>query len=235
MEAFITNQGKYSEGVLVGEWVRFPTTSEELHRVLDRIGIGQKNTDGEIYSKFFISDYDYEIELPGLSRLLSEHESLDELNYFASLIAAMSDEERNQLQAAFVLAGYTGGLKDFINLAQNLNCYDLYPDIYTPEDLRLQNLSNRDDIPEDLINYIDYEDYGRDISINENSAFSNYGYVVYNGSKFVEYYDGRAESIPEEYRITVRPTDPEQGAADNVLKPEVQRMEAQHVKRGRSM
>ena len=28
--AFITNLGKYNEGELVGEWVKFPTTAEEL-------------------------------------------------------------------------------------------------------------------------------------------------------------------------------------------------------------
>ena len=28
--AFITNLGKYNEGSLVGEWVKFPTTAEEL-------------------------------------------------------------------------------------------------------------------------------------------------------------------------------------------------------------
>lgn len=214
LQAFITNLGKYCEGVLVGEWVRFPATSEELQNVFERIGIGQKNTDGEIYSKFFITDYDYEIELPGLSKLLGEYESLDELNYFASLIAAMSDEERNQLQAAFVLAGYTGGLKDFINLAQNLDCYNLYPDILTMEDLGRHYLSDRDDIPEDLIDYVDYEDYGRDASINENGVFTSYGYVAYNNSKFVDYYDGKKESIPEEYRITVGTTSPEQVDTD---------------------
>ena len=32
-EAFITNLGKYNEGELVGEWVKFPTTSEELQQV----------------------------------------------------------------------------------------------------------------------------------------------------------------------------------------------------------
>ena len=34
--AFITNLGKYNEGELVGEWVKFPTTAEELKEVLDR-------------------------------------------------------------------------------------------------------------------------------------------------------------------------------------------------------
>ena len=27
-EAFVTNLGKYNEGMLVGEWVKFPTTEE---------------------------------------------------------------------------------------------------------------------------------------------------------------------------------------------------------------
>lgn len=39
-EAFVTNLGKYNEGELVGEWVHFPTTEEEMKKVLraDRIG-----------------------------------------------------------------------------------------------------------------------------------------------------------------------------------------------------
>ncbi len=31
--AFITNLGKYNEGALVGEWVKFPTTAEEQPNV----------------------------------------------------------------------------------------------------------------------------------------------------------------------------------------------------------
>ena len=34
-EAFITNLGKYNEGFLVGEWVKFPVTNEEMQAVLD--------------------------------------------------------------------------------------------------------------------------------------------------------------------------------------------------------
>ena len=33
--AFITNLGKYNEGALVGEWVKFPTTVEELMAIAD--------------------------------------------------------------------------------------------------------------------------------------------------------------------------------------------------------
>ena len=52
--AFITNLGKYNEGELVGEWVKFPTTAEELKEVFKRIGIGQKDDFGQPYEEWFI-------------------------------------------------------------------------------------------------------------------------------------------------------------------------------------
>lgn len=55
--AFITNLGKYNEGTLVGEWVKFPTTAEELKKVFERIGIGAKDDFGQTYEEWFITDY----------------------------------------------------------------------------------------------------------------------------------------------------------------------------------
>ena len=49
--AFITNLGKYNEGELVGEWVKFPTTAEELKEVFKHIGIGQKDDFGQPYAE----------------------------------------------------------------------------------------------------------------------------------------------------------------------------------------
>ena len=63
-EAFITNLGKYNEGELVGEWVKFPTTSEELQKVFERIGIGSKDDFGNPYKEWFISDYDCYVVVP---------------------------------------------------------------------------------------------------------------------------------------------------------------------------
>ena len=53
--AFITNLGKYNEGSLVGEWVKFPTTAEELQKVFERIGIGSKDDFGQPYEEWFIT------------------------------------------------------------------------------------------------------------------------------------------------------------------------------------
>ena len=76
--AFITNLGKYNEGELVGEWVKFPTTAEKLKEVFKRIGIGQKDDFGQTYEEWFITDYDCYVD--GLYSKLGEYENLDELN-----------------------------------------------------------------------------------------------------------------------------------------------------------
>ena len=86
--AFITNLGKYNEGELVGEWVKFPTTAEELKEVFKRIGIGQKDDFGNPYEEWFITDYDCYVD--GLYSKLGEYENLDELNYLASKLEPTS-------------------------------------------------------------------------------------------------------------------------------------------------
>ena len=61
-EAYITNLGKYNEGDLVGEWVKFPTTPEHLQEVFKRIGIGSTDEFGQPYEEWFITDYDVYVE-----------------------------------------------------------------------------------------------------------------------------------------------------------------------------
>ena len=112
-EAFITNLGKYNEGELVGEWVKFPTTSEELQKVFERIGIGSKDDFGNPYEEWFISDYDCYVD--GLYEKLGEYENLDELNYLASKLDELDDHDYNHFQAAMQISDYTGSIKDVIN------------------------------------------------------------------------------------------------------------------------
>ena len=44
-EAYVTNAGKYSEGQLVGETLKFPTTAQEVEALLKRIGVDPKRAD----------------------------------------------------------------------------------------------------------------------------------------------------------------------------------------------
>ena len=200
-DAFITNLGKYNEGALVGEWVKFPTTAEELKKVFERIGIGAKDDFGQTYEEWFITDYDCYVD--GLYDLLGEYANLDELNYLASKLDNMSQDEYERFQAAMEIGDHTGSIHELINLTENLDCYDIYPDIYDHDDLGRYYIEELDamQVPEHLRNYIDYEAYGRDIALEESGQFTDLGYVRDTGDSFHEYYDGERGSIPEEYRV----------------------------------
>ena len=199
--AFITNLGKYNEGELVGEWVKFPTTAEELKKVFDRIGIGQKDDFGQPYEEWFITDYDCYVG--ALYDKLGEYENLDELNYLASKLDEMGEGEYAQFQAAMEVGDHSGSLQEIINLTDNLDCYDLYPSIQDYDDLGRYYIDELDamQVPEHLRNYIDYEAYGRDVALEESGDFTDLGYIRDTGSSFHEYYDGEPGSIPEEYRV----------------------------------
>ena len=209
--AFITNLGKYNEGELVGEWVKFPTTAEELKKVFDRIGIGQKDDFGQPYEEWFITDYDCYVG--ALYDKLGEYENLDELNYLASKLEEMGQGEYAQFQAAMEVGDHSGSLQEIINLTDNLDCYDLYPSIQDYDDLGRYYIEELDamQVPEHLRNYIDYEAYGRDVAMDESGDFTDLGYVRDTGDTFHEYYDGEPGSIPEEYRVmTFRDDIPEE-------------------------
>ena len=199
--AFITNLGKYNEGELVGEWVKFPTTAEELKEVFKRIGIGQKDDFGQPYEEWFITDYDCYVD--GLYSKLGEYENLDELNYLASKLDEMSESEYAQFQAGMEMGDHCGSLQEIINLTENLDCYEVYPDIHDYDDLGRYYIEELDvmQVPEHLQNYIDYEAYGRDVALEESGTFTDQGYVRDTGDSFHEYYDGERGSIPDEYRV----------------------------------
>ena len=199
--AFITNLGKYNEGELVGEWVKFPTTAEELKEVFKRIDIGQKDDFGQPYEEWFITDYDCYVD--GLYDKLGEYESLDELNYLASKLDEMSDSEYAQFQAGMEMGDHCGSLQEIINLTENLDCYEVYPHIADYDDLGRYYIEELEvmQVPEHLQNYIDYEAYGRDVAMDENGSFTDQGYVRDTGDRFCEYYDGERGSIPDEYRV----------------------------------
>lgn len=196
LSAFVANLGKYNEGVLAGEWLKLPTDTQTVQALFSRIGI-----DGVRYEEFFIADY--ESAMPGLHRYLGEYESLDELNYLASLVEELDDPEK--FEAALEYGEHSGSAKDIINLTQNLDCYELYAGVDTEEDVGRYYADelNAIDIPDHIAQYFDYEAYGRDLVI-EGGVFVSGGYIENNGGSFVEHYDG-IEDIPEEYRVCAFP------------------------------
>ena len=209
LEAFVTNLGRYNEGCLDGEFLKLPATTEDVQALLKRIHV-----DGVRYEEIFITDY--ETDVSGLYDCLGEYESIDELNYLASLLDDMDAGEQAKFEAALSYGDYTGSVKDLINLAQNLDCYEYYPGISDEDDLGRFMIDEMGamEVPEYLENYIDYEAYGRDVSLEDSGHFTEGGYIVNNGDSFIEHYNDR-DDLPEEYRIFAYPA-PEKSIRDTL-------------------
>ena len=191
-EAYVTNTGKYAEGHPTGEALRFPTTTEEVQRVLKQIGV-----DGVRYREYFITFFDSDIL--GLYDYLGEYENIDKLNHLACLLSELDQGELEKFEAALNIGTHTSSVADIINLAQNLECFDFYPDIENEEDLGRYYTEDLL-IPAELKDYFNYEAYGRDVSINEGGHFAPGGYIVQTSGDFKEYYHG-PKDIPAEHKV----------------------------------
>ena len=143
------------------------------------------------------------------------------MNYLASKLDDMSQDEYERFQAAMEIGDHTDSIQELINLTENLDCYDVYPDIHDHDDLGRYYIEELDamQVPEHLRNYIDYEAYGRDIALEESGQFTDLGYVRDTGDRFDEVYDRHRESIPWEYRVTV--TQEEQEFLDESAKSDM--------------
>ena len=200
--AFITNLWKYNEGELVGEWVKFPTTAEELKEVFKRIGIGQKDDFGCPYEEWFIANYDCYVT--GLCRGFGEYENLDELNYLAARLDEMSDYDLKLFEAVVEAGDCGDSVKDLINLMDNLDSYMVFSNVTNDYDLGYYYIEESGCYDTDklgtLARYIDYESFGQDVRSEEGGCFTSTGYILHDGSSFTEYYEG-VEDIPDEYRV----------------------------------
>ena len=198
LSGYLSNLGKYTEGRPAGEWVTFPTTAEHLKEVFDRIGIDFKH-----YEEWHFTEF--QSPIPGLAEHLSEYSHPDELNYLGKLLEMQFDDDREKFIAAIEYGDHADSLQDIINLAQNLDCYWLYPSVHSEEEYGhyLVDELEEPELSDEVKRYFMYEEYGRDASINDDGMFTEKGYIYNNRNTFTEWYDGR--DVPQEYRVTPQP------------------------------
>lgn len=201
LSGYLSNLGAYAGGRPAGEWVTFPTTAGHMKEVFDRIGIDVQNREAWHFTEF-------QSPIPRLAEKLGEHEHPDELNYLGKLLEMQFDDDREKFAAAIALGDHASSVEELINLAQNLDCYWIYPSVHDEEEYGhyLVDELEEPELPEEAKKYFMYEEYGRDAAINDGGLFTEQGYIYNNQNTFTRWYDGR--DVPEEYRVTPAPPEP---------------------------
>ena len=195
----IDSRTRFETGEPGGVWLPMPTTTQQLHAAMESVGITADNPQDFFINGFADTEQQpFDVPLPVI-----QSAGIDELNYLGKLLEMQSDEDRDKFTAAVTLGERAGNIKDLINLAQNLDCYWLYPTVQSEEDYGYYLIDELDELelPEEAKKYFMYEEYGRDAAINDGGRFTEQGYIYNNKNTFTEWYNGRESDIPKEYKV----------------------------------
>lgn len=166
LRIYLTNLGKYNEGMLIGEWVDLPVSEEELEKVFKRIGINDE------YEEYFITDYESDID--GLK--VGEYENVDDLNELAEALEDLDSEEENVL-SVMLEDGCT--FEEALEKIKDRD-YMVYYNCDSMEDVAYQVVEESgllDGVPEKVARYFNYEAYGRDLEIEGTFYQINNAYI----------------------------------------------------------
>ena len=161
---YIANLGKYNEGELVGAWFTLPIDEDEI---AEKVGLN------DIYEEYAI--HDYEAPFP-----VDEYTSVERLNemydMYEELSADFSDEAIETL-----LNEHFDSIDEFY---ENKDDIIFYSECNTMTDVAWEYIYQIGGIrqlsPETLMNYFDYESFGRDMEIEGTFLFTDNGaYQIY--------------------------------------------------------
>lgn len=163
LKAYITNLGKYNEGELIGKWIDFPISEEELQEVFEEIGINER------YEEFFFTDYENNLFN------LGEYASIDTLNEVGELLEDIEDSE--EVLEALLEAGYD--IYDAIEIVKNCD-YIFYDNCNDMEDVAYEYVEQTgmlDNVPEFAQRYFNYEQFGRHMDMEGHFCECGNGFI----------------------------------------------------------
>ncbi|MGG5342400.1 antirestriction protein ArdA [Enterococcus sp. AZ192] len=154
---YLTNLKAYNEGYLVGVYLHFPFSDEDLEQAYKQILVGNEFIDefGCSYEEYFISDYDTPFQVSEYSfpqKLAEKYEGL----------GTYEDYPRSVIE---VIAEHEGCRPSIFELDDN---------VMMSNDEKLGYVLVEEaliTVPEHLRNYLDYEAMGRDYQLNTVSTF----------------------------------------------------------------
>lgn len=159
---YLTNLKAYNERILLGIYLHFPFDRDDLNQAFKQIYVGSEFIDefGSPYEEYFISDYDtpFSVEKYEYAPLLIEKfEAIEKyLDYPKELVKVISE-----------------------NLDQEFIIHDLYEGSTVEEKLGYALYDGGFIIiPENLINYVDYEAIGMDYKYSTCGEFIDQDYYI---------------------------------------------------------
>lgn len=176
------------------QWLELPTTPQTLRELLQNISGDRQG--------WYLGEVDCHLYNAAAVENCTD---IDELNYLAAALEALTDGEFGSYQAIVDTGRHCDTIQDFINLTENLDCYDIAPNIQDYEDLAQYVLHERDTYDYSTLraleDYIDYEAFGRDVAVSEGGSIEDDCYISPTSSPFAEFYDGNPETIPAGYVV----------------------------------
>ncbi len=156
MRIFLTDLQAYNEGYLVGKWVEVPISDEDwCHALSEVLNEGEAIAGSEDHEEWFITDYELPFDI-------GEYESIDSINETASIYEGLDDDDLIKLSYLINDMGYEAK-----EASEILDDVELYKDT-TLEDLAYDMVDEGlfGEIPESIINYIDYDKIARDLEMD---------------------------------------------------------------------
>ena len=163
MRVFITDLSAYNEGTLSGKWIKLPLAHEELiEAIYDVLREGELASGSEHHEEVFITDYEAEITI-------QEYDDIAKLNELAE---AMEEFDSHDL-LKFKFLKYEGfnereiienGVENYDVAIYDYSSDTSFTDVYELLAIDMVEEGLFGEIPDNLVNYIDYSAIGRDLS-----------------------------------------------------------------------
>ena len=176
IKGYITNLGKYNEGILSYKLISFPISEEELNEALKEIGCKYVDEEGRehnlYYEEYFFSDWECKIPFD-----FGVYESIDDVNDIAERVEALKEYEQDVLKV--ILEEHTSDVDEALRIVEDNN-YTIWNDCINMADVAqtmVEECEYFGNIPERLQCYIDYEKMGRDLEL-ECTFLEGNGYFV---------------------------------------------------------
>lgn len=177
-----------------GAHLCLPASRAEIQDTLERARVDDEHPDFTVV--------DYSCEQDYLNELLPKNASLDELDYLARRLSDISDVEKAAFEGVVKMEGVPDLIK-LINLTYNLDNCNVVFGVHNDKQLGKFYVDNEfvtelEEVPEKVLQYIDYEKVGCIYREAEKGVFTKNGYVVQSEPNIKVIYDGTNIPKPDD-------------------------------------